>query len=82
LHYEEFYEEEFREMLKKYFSTYNINIIKTHPLFWMEFQNKPIFGHSFTKIFLNCLNIFFGVNPFKKNKGWRYYTLQTAVISK
>ena len=80
MHYQEFFQEDFIVALEKYFE--DIKIIKSHPLFWMEFQNKLIFGHSFTKIFFNCLNIFFGFNPFKNIKGWKYYTLQTAVISK
>ena len=66
-------------MIKKYFK--NIKIIKSHPLFWMEFQNKLILNKSFVKIFLNCFDILFGFNPFLSTNGWRYYALQTAVIS-
>jgi len=80
MHYKEFFENEFELLLKKYFE--EIKIIKSHPLFWVEFQNKLILNHSLPKIFLNCLNIFLGFNPFKSTKGWRYYTLQIAVISK
>jgi len=78
MHYKEFFENEFKLLLKKYFE--EIEIIKSHPLFWVEFQNKLILGHSLPKIFLNCLNILFGFNPFLKINGWRYYTLQTAII--
>lgn len=80
MHYQEFFEEEIKELLKRYFE--DIKIVKSHPLFWMEFQNKPIFGYSFLKYILNMLNPIFGFNPFKHTKGWRYYTLQTVIISK
>ena len=80
MHYQEYYEEDFMNLLKKYFK--NVKIIRSHPLFWMEFQNKTIFGHNFFRIFLNLLWLFMGFNPFKSITGWRYYTLQIAIISK
>jgi len=80
MHYQEYFEEDFRRLLNKYFK--EVKIIKSHPLFWMEFQNKVIFRHSLNKVFLNALNLLAGFNPFISNKRWRYYTLQTAVISK
>jgi len=80
MHFQEYYEEDFKNLLKEYFKT--VKIIKSHPLFWMEFQNKTIFGHNFFRFFFNLLNLFLSFNPFKKSTGWRYYTLQTAIISK
>ena len=53
MHYQEFFEEEFENLLEKHFSNYQIEIIKTHPLFWFEFQNKTIFGRLLPKLFLN-----------------------------
>ncbi len=78
MHYQEFFEDEFRKLLEKYFE--DIKIIKSHPLFWVEFQNKAISRRSFNKILLNFLNLLLGVNPFLKTKSWRYYALQTAII--
>jgi len=80
MHYQEFFEEELSQLLEKYFR--DIKIIKSHPLFWYELQNKPVLGRSLIKLFLNFLNILFSFNPFMHIKGWRYYTLQTAIISK
>jgi ubiquinone/menaquinone biosynthesis C-methylase UbiE len=80
MHYQEFFEDEFKKLLEKYFE--DVEVKKSHPLFWMEFQNKVIFGHAFNKFFLNLINLLFGFNPFLDHKGWRYYTLQTAIISK
>jgi len=79
MHYQEFFENEFEQLLEKHFE--NIKTIKSHPLFWMEFQNKSIFRRSFFKCFFNLLNLAFGFNPFKYKGKWRYYTLQTAIIS-
>lgn len=71
MHYKEFFENEFRLLLKIYFK--EIEIIKSHPLFWVEFQNKIIFGCNFGKYLLNLLNLLFGFNPFLNTNGWRYY---------
>lgn len=79
MHYKEFFEEEFEGLLKRYFK--RVKIIKSHPLFWMEFQNKTFMKRIFNQLFLNVLNIIFDFNPFKKRTGWRYFTLQTAIIS-
>lgn len=78
MHYREYSEEELRELLERYFG--NVEIIKSHPLFWLKFQNKIILGHLFLKYFLNFLNIIFGFNPFLRAKGQIRYTLQIAVI--
>jgi len=80
MHFQEFFELGFRKLLERYFE--NVAIIKSHPLFWLEFQNKVIFQHHFPRYFLNFLSLFFRFNPFNATNGWRYYTLQTAVISK
>lgn len=79
MHYQEFFENDFRKLIKKYFE--NIKIIKFHLLFWVEFQNKIIFGCNFGKYLLNLLNLLFGFNPFLNTNGWRYYTLQTVIVS-
>jgi len=80
MHYKEFFEGEFRTLLEKYFQ--DITIVKSHPMFWTEFQNKLILGRSLNKFLLNCLNLFLGFSPFQNTTRWRYYTLQTAIISK
>jgi 2-polyprenyl-3-methyl-5-hydroxy-6-metoxy-1,4-benzoquinol methylase len=80
MHYKEFFEEEFVKILEKYFD--EIRIVKSHPLFWFELQNRQIFGRSFIKLVLNSLNLLFSFNPFMNVGGWRYYTLQTAEISR
>lgn len=78
MHYREYSKEELRELLERYFK--NIEIIKSHSLFWLEFQEKIILGHAFLKYFLNFLNIIFGFNPFLWTKRRIRYTLQIAVI--
>lgn len=79
MHFEEFFESGFRKLLESYFE--NVAIIKSHPLFWLEFQNKVIFHHHFPRYFLNFLSLFFRFNPFNATNGWKYYTLQVGVIS-
>lgn len=79
MHYQEFFGKEFKWLLEKYFG--NVKIIRSHPLFWLEFQDRVILNHNFPKYFLNILNLFFNFNPFLTKSGWRYYALQTAVIS-
>jgi len=79
-HFREFSESGFRELLERYFE--NVEIIKSHPLFWLEFQNKVIFHHHFPRYFLNFLSLFLRFNPFNATSGWGYYTLQVAIISK
>ncbi len=82
MHYQEFFEEDFKALMDGIFKGYNIEIVKSHPLFWMEFQNKQILGHSINRIMLNIMDLAFGFNPHKNVKGWRFYTLQTTKISK
>jgi len=77
MHYKEFFESEFKELLEKYFE--NVEVIKSHPLFWMEFLNKKVFGRNLLKYLLNLLNIILGFNPFKNTHSWRYYTLQVGI---
>ncbi len=76
MHVQEFFESDFRKLLSVYFG--KIEIVKSHPLVFMELQNRRFLY----KLFLNLLNLLFGFNPFKKAKGWRYYAMQTAVIEK
>jgi ubiquinone/menaquinone biosynthesis C-methylase UbiE len=75
MHIQEFFESDLKELLSYYFGT-NVRIIKSHPLVFMELQNK----HLLVKVIFNLLNLLSGYNPFKKTKGWRYYTMQTAII--
>jgi 2-polyprenyl-3-methyl-5-hydroxy-6-metoxy-1,4-benzoquinol methylase len=75
MHVQEFYESDLRRLLEAHF-TGNIRIIKSHPLVFMELQNR----HFLIRCIFNVLNILFRFNPFLKNKGWRYYAMQTAVI--
>jgi len=77
-HYQEFFEEDLIELLTKYFI--KIKLVKSHPIFWMEFQNKTLFNYSMPRFFLNMINLVFNINPFKTTYGWRYFTLQTAII--
>jgi len=82
MHYQEFFEKDFEALINQYFPDHKIDYIKSHPLFWMEFQNKATLGHSITRKLLNLIDITFGLNPHRLTKGWRYYTLQMAVIHK
>lgn len=75
IHIHEFFESDLRGLLSDCFST-NVQIIKSHPLVFMELQNR----HILVKRIFNLLNLVFGFNPFEKTKGWRYYAMQTAVI--
>jgi len=74
-HVQEFFEEDFRGLLSDCFGN-KIQIIKSHPLVFMELQNK----HFLVKYLFNLLNLLFRFNPFEKTQGWRYYAMQTAVI--
>jgi len=80
MHFQEFSESGFKKLLERYFE--NVTIINSHPLFWLEFQNKVIFHHHFPRYFLNFLNLFFRFNPFNATNGWKYYALQIAIISR
>jgi len=82
MHYQEFFEEDLKTLLGDYFPENKIKIIKSHPLFWLEFYNRTILGHSLNKIFLNFLDLFFGFNPFQNTGRWKHYTLQIAIITK
>lgn len=77
MHVQEFFESDFRKLLNNYFGN-KIKIIKSHPLVFMELQNR----HFLVKYCFNLLNLLFGFNPFEKTKGWRYYAMQTAVIER
>lgn len=74
MHVCEFFEPDFRKIIGKYFD--EIQIIKSHPLIFMELQNR----YHLIKIIFNFLNLLFKYNPFENTKGWRYYAMQTAVI--
>ena len=78
-HVTEYFEEEFKNLLKPYFNHFNIKI--SHPVFWMELMNKQLWNLSIFRIKMNFLNILFGFNPFMKGSGWRYFALQTAIIN-
>ncbi len=75
MHYREYFEDQFYNLLRKRFK--KIDIIKSHPVFWMELQNKNVL----IKYILNVLHLIFNFNPFLQTTGWRYYSQQTAVIS-
>ena len=75
MHIQEFFESDLRGLLSECFGS-KIQTIKSHPLVFMELQNK----HFLVKRIFNLLNLLFDFNPFKKTKGWRYYAMQTAVI--
>jgi ubiquinone/menaquinone biosynthesis C-methylase UbiE len=75
MHVQEFFESEFRELLNRYFGD-KIQLIKSHPVVFMELQNK----HYLVKYLFNLLNLLFRFNPFETTKGWRYYAMQTAMI--
>jgi ubiquinone biosynthesis O-methyltransferase len=84
MHYQEFFEEDFRKILEENFKGYKVEIIKSHPLFWLELYNKTLFGKSWFRIIMNFLNMLFGFNPFriKKNNNWKYFLLEIAIIKK
>jgi len=75
MHVQEFFESDFRRLLSDCFCS-KIQIIKSHPLVFMELQNR----HFLVKYLFNLLNLVFGFNPFEKTEGWRYYAMLTAVI--
>ena len=68
MHVQEFFEKDFLKLLNESFNGYRIQIIKSHPLFWLELQNKSIFGKSIPKILLNLTDLFLGFNPHKSSK--------------
>lgn len=74
MHIQEFFESDFRRLLSDYFM--EIEIIKSHPLVFMELENR----HFLVKYLFNLSNLLFRFNPFEKTNGWRYYAMQTAVI--
>jgi len=74
MHVQVFFESDFRSLLTVHFS--KIQIIKSHPLVFMDLQNR----HFLVKYLFNFLNLLFRSNPFEKTKGWRYYAMLTAVI--
>lgn len=76
MHVQEFFESDFKKLLSVYFS--KVEIIKNHPLVFMELQKRRFVY----KLFLNLFDLLFGFNPLKKAKGWRYYATHTAVIEK
>lgn len=75
MHIHEFFESDLRRLLSDCFGT-NIRIIKSHPLVFMELQNR----HFLVKYLFNLLNLLFRFKPFEKTRGWRYYAMQTVVI--
>ncbi len=77
-HVQEFFTEDFISLMLECFG--NATIIKTHPLFWNEFQQIRLLGKPFGKLLLNLLDILLHVNPFLSSKGWRFYAIQTAII--
>jgi len=77
MHVHEFFESDFRGLLSATFGdSRKTKIIKSHPLVFMELQNR----HFLIKYFFNLLNLLSQFNPFEKTRGWRYYAMQTAVI--
>lgn len=79
-HFREFFPSEFKEIFEREFKI--VRIIYSHPLFWSELQNKAILGKNIFKYLLNFINMLLKINPHLAEKGWRYYTLQTAVLKK
>jgi len=75
MHIREFFELDLRGLLSDCFGA-NVRIIKSHPVVFMELQNK----HFLMKYLFNLLNLLFRFNPFTKTRGWKYYAVQTAVI--
>lgn len=75
MHVQEFFESDLRRLLSNCFGN-RIQIIKSHPLVFLELQNR----HFLVKGIFNLLNLLFSFNPFKTTKGWRYYAMQTAII--
>ena len=75
MHVLEFFESDLRKLFSDFFSN-NVQIIKSHPLVFMELQN----WHILIRYLFNVLNLIFQFNPFQKTKGWRHYAIQTAVI--
>lgn len=77
MHVQEFFCKDLDTLVKKYFKT--VKIVKTHPLFWTEFQNATLFGRIVPKILLNIAHIVFKTNPYFGTQ-WRYFSLQSVII--
>jgi len=75
MHIQEFFESDLKKLIGKFFDT-EVSIIKSHPLVFMELQNR----HFLVKYLFNLLNLLFRFNPFENSKHWRYYAMQTLVI--
>lgn len=79
-HVQEFFQEDFESLIREYFD--QATMIKTHPLFWKELQQKRMFKKPFGKVLLNLCDVVFGINPFLGSHGWNLYAIQTAIIKK
>ncbi|MFC2044654.1 hypothetical protein ACFLT8_05640 [Chloroflexota bacterium] len=75
MHVQEFFEEDFKNILSKYFEG-DIGIIKGHPVVLVEFHNR---NFLFRKLF-NLLYWLVGYNPFSNGSNWKYHGILTAVI--
>lgn len=75
MHVSEWFPEEFENMVSQIFR--NCIIYESHPLFWMEMINKSFIF----KLLVNFISFF--KNPFiNKERTWKYYALQYAVVKK
>lgn len=74
MHVIEWFNDEFIELIESVFpkSKYYVS----HPLFWYEFMIRSIWH----KIIVNLISYF--CNLFLSDKGWKYFTLQYAVVTK
>lgn len=79
MHVREFFTQDFEHLIRSHFPNEQIEFIVSHPLFWQELQNKPIFGRGFSRVLINLANRV-GFDPYLGGGQWRYFTLQTAVI--
>ena len=75
MHVQEFFESELKKLLNNFFGD-RVSIILSHPLVFMELQNR----HFLIRRLFNLLNLLFKWNPFITTKDWRYYAMQTAIV--
>jgi 2-polyprenyl-3-methyl-5-hydroxy-6-metoxy-1,4-benzoquinol methylase len=74
MHVVEWFENEFAEMINKVFSDVQFSV--SHPLWWFEL----ITLHKIFRLIINGISIL--SNPFLSETGWRFFTMQYALVKK
>lgn len=74
MHVREWFEEDFKQLINMHFPNSRFSV--SHPVFWMELQNRI----GLTKLIWNVLSRL--VNPFLMSSKWRCFAMQYAVVTK